>query len=305
VKNKKLHVTGLGQCSWDYISLVDGYPEPDSKCEVKDCHEEGGGPVATALVTLARLGIPCSFHGVRGDDEAGRKIAGSLEKEGIHVNNLLMRENSASQKAFIAVERPGGRRTIFWKKPSGKALSEGELGGDFLANSSFLLLDGLMKDASIYAAKEAQKRKVPVMLDAGSLRNGMMELARECDYVVASEGFAKDLGWNEKREAFRKIVKKSGFGLTTITRGERGSLTFRAEGIVETPAFDVKALDTTGAGDVFHGAYIYGLLQEWDLEEALKFASACAALKCRCLGGRAGIATIKEVRQFMETAPLR
>lgn len=302
MNSKKCHVTGLGQCSWDYLSLIDAYPEPDSKCEVNAWHEEGGGPVATALVALARLGVSCSFHGVRGDDEEGRKIAASLEKEGIIVNNLLTRNDSESQKAFIAVERFGGRRTIFWKRPSGAALSSEELNDDFLENSAFLLLDGLMKDVSLHAAREARKKGIPVMLDAGSMREGMIELARVCDYVVGSEKFAGDLGWNEDRNVFQKIMKDSGFGLTTITFGERGSLTFTEEDIVEIPAYPVKAVDTTGAGDVFHGGYIYGLLQGWELRKILTFASACAALKCRKPGGRAGIATLEEVIQFMETA---
>jgi len=301
-RSKKIHVTGLGQCSWDYLSVINDYPEADSKCEVKEWHEKGGGPVATALVALARLGVACSFYGVRGDDERGIMIARSLEKEGIYTGNLLTRKNSTSQKAFITVESPGGRRTIFWKRPSGQALSPLELGEDFLSNTSFLLLDGLMKEASIYAAKEARRRKIPVMLDAGSLRDGMVELARESDYVVGSEKFAIDLGWKGDREAFYLLLKEIGIGRTTITFGDGGSITFSEEGIMEIPAFKVDAIDTTGAGDVFHGGYIYGLLQGWDSRKTIKFASAFAALKCREPGGRAGIVSFEEVIQFMESS---
>lgn len=302
MKNKKLHVTGLGQCSWDYLSLIDSFPDPDSKCEMKEWHEDGGGPVATALVALARLGMDCSFYGVTGDDEEGEKIAFSLKREGIHIAHLLRRKNSTSQKAFIAVEKGRGRRTIFWKRPSGEALNDHELGEHFLAGSSFLLLDGLMREVSLFAAREARRKNIPVMLDAGTLREGMLELAKECDYVVASERFARDLGWKGDKEAFWENLKKCGLGLTTITLGERGSITFTEEEAIHMPAFQVETVDTTGAGDVFHGAYIYGILQEWDLKEVLRFASAAAALKCRYAGGRAGIVSSHKVRSFMESA---
>jgi len=286
---KRAHITGLGQCSWDCLSIIDHYPPADSKSEVREWREDGGGPVATALVALARLGMDCSFYGVRGDDEEGRKIALSLENEGINTAGLLTREKSRSQVAFIAVERSSARRTIFWRRPTGDALSQSELGDGFLENSSFLLVDGLMKEASLFAAKEARKRGIPVMLDAGTLREGMIELARECDYVVASETFAIALGWQEDKVHFRRILKEAGLGLTTITLGERGSLTFSNGKIIDVPAFKVNVVDTTGAGDVFHGAYIFALLQGWNLEKTLRFASACAALKCRSLGGREGM----------------
>jgi len=184
-------VTGIGQCSLDYLALVDTYPQADTKEEVLEWHEQGGGPVATALAALSRLGIPCRFHGVIGEDEAGEKIRQSLIEEGIDITGLIKRGRATSQVAFIAIEKGSGRRTIFWRRPSGRELQIGEVGTDFLNGSSFLLLDGLMMGAALFAAEMARSSNIPVMLDAGRNRPGMIELARVSDYLVASEEFAE------------------------------------------------------------------------------------------------------------------
>ncbi len=295
-----MHVTGLGQCSFDYLNLVDVYPQVNTKQEVLQWHEQGGGPVATALIALSRLGISCSFHGITGDDEAGRKIRQSLADEGIDVKGLVKRKASSSQMAFIAVEKGTARRTIFWRRPSGKAFQPDELGEDFLFGSDYLLVDGLMMDASLTAVKRAKDMNIPVLLDAGSARPGMFELARCCDYVVASEVFAEGLGWELTPQALLKKSAALGSRALTITLGERGSITVADGRIIRMPAFKVEAVDTTGAGDVFHGGYIFGLLHGWELERIVRFASAVAAIKCRQMGGRTGIPRLDEVMQFLQ-----
>lgn len=293
-------VTGIGQCSLDYLALVDFYPEVDTKKEVLQWEEQGGGPVATALVSLTRLGIKCRFYGIIGDDLAGEQIRQSLIDEHIDVKSLLKRNRTSSQVAFIAIEKNSGKRTIFWKRPSGDELRPEELGADFLKHSVFLLLDGLMKDSSLYAAKKAKSMNIPVMLDAGRLREGMLDIATFCDYVVASEEFAKDLGWSENPEIFWKKLKKLRLNTVTITLGDRGSITFLKDKYFYIPAFRIDTVDTTGAGDVFHGGYIFGTLQGWNIMHTVRFASACAAMKCSKIGGRRGIPSLDEVLGFLE-----
>ncbi len=293
-------VTGIGQCSLDYLALVDSYPEIDTKKEVLQWEEQGGGPVATALVSLSRLGMKCRFYGIIGNDYAGRKMKQSLMSEHIDVRGLLKRDNASSQIAFIAIEKNSGKRTIFWKRPSGYELRPAELSSDFLKNTNLLLLDGLMMRSSVYAAKKARGLNIPVMLDAGRLREGMLDLAGICDYVVASEEFAKDIGWNDNPEVFWKKIKKLKLKVLTITLGDRGSITFLQNRYFYVPAFKVHTADTTGAGDVFHGGYIFGILQGWNIMETVRFASAFAALKCKKIGGRAGIPGLDEVLRFLE-----
>ena len=140
------------------------------------------------------------------------------------------------------------------------------------------------------------------MLDAGRVREGMIELAQLCDYVVCSEEFAVELTGSKKSCDIEKAVmsmKPFGTKAFTITLGDKGSITIAGEDIFQTPAFNVEVIDTTGAGDVFHGGYIYGLLQKWDIKKVVRFASAFAALKSQKLGGRAGIPTLEEVKSFL------
>jgi len=280
--------------------MVDTFPQADTKKEVLLWEEQGGGPVATALTTLSRLGVSCRFYGVIGDDREGTAIRQSLHEEGVYVSGLVTRSRASSQSAFILIEKLAATRTIFWKRPSGEPLSPEELPRDFLEGADFLLLDGLMKDVSLFAARQAKEAGIPIVLDAGRVRDGTLELARLSDYVVGSEEFARDLSWKDDAAQFKSKIKKHGFGITTITLGARGSVTYADDKVIIIPAFPVETVDTTGAGDVFHGGYIYGLLRKWSLEATVRFASAVAAMKCRKVGGRAGIPRLAEIQQFLE-----
>lgn len=292
-------VTGIGQCSWDFLATVNAYPPADSKEEVLQWEEQGGGPVATALVALSRLGVTGSFHGVVGDDSLGERIRGSLVGEGVDCRGLVPRVGAVSQRAFIVVEQGCASRTIFWQRPGGAPLSPAELPAGYLGNSRFLLLDGLMMDVSLSAARDARLQGIPVMLDAGRLRPGMADLARSCDYVVAGEQFAFDLGWDGGTGSFADFARSVGAPVVTVTRGERGSLTWRGGELLHQQAYPVQAVDTTGAGDVFHGGYVFGLLQGWELPAVLPFASAMAALKCTRPGGRSGIPDLTQTLNYL------
>lgn len=298
-----MKVVGLGQCALDHLFIVDSFPMPDTKKEVIEWAIQGGGPVATALVSLARLGVTCDYHGITGDDEAGEKIRASLKDEGVNIDGLMRRQGSGSQAAFILVKKESGKRTIFWKRPSAEPFKPEELPAGLLDDAGFLLLDGLMIEASLYAAEKAKEKGVPVMLDAGRVREGMIELAHKCDYIVCSEEFAREFAGNPDtfipEEAIMKM-KTLNAKTVTITLGEEGSITIYKDEVFRTPAFKVNVVDTTGAGDVFHGGYIYGLLQKWEIKEVLKFASAFAALKCRALGGRAGISDLNETMELIK-----
>lgn len=293
-------VAGLGQCSWDFLYFIDEYPPPDTKREVSGLVEQGGGPVATALVALARLGIVCRFAGVVADDAYGENIRRSLVEEGVDAGGLVVRGGGKSQVAFIAVERETARRTIFWQRPAAQPLRPSEVSEGFLDNVSLLMLDGLMPDVSIDLASRAREQGIPVVLDAGRIRPGMMELAALCDHVVGSEEFGMGLGMDmAEPEGFYDRARQMLPGLLSITLGARGCVCFAPEGVMRVPAFEVDAVDTTGAGDVFHAGYAYGVLKGVDHMERLRFASAAAALGCRALGGRASLPTVKEVRALL------
>lgn len=294
-------VVGVGQCAWDTLAVVDRFPQIDTKKEVLSWEEQGGGTLGNEMAALSRLGVSCRFYSVVGDDREGAAIRQSLLAEGVDISGVVARPGALSQKAFIVIDRERGTRTIFWKGPSGDPLRTEELPPDFLRGADFLLLDGVMQDISLFAAREARKAGVPVMLDAGKPREWMPELCRLSDYVVASEQFSRDmLGWKDDPGSFKQEVKKQGFRTTTITLGSRGSVTFAGDAMISCPAFPVQVVDTTGAGDAFHAGYLYGLLRHRPLEDTVRFASAAAALQCGKVGGRAGLPTLAEVQRFLQ-----
>ncbi|MFQ5465054.1 MAG: PfkB family carbohydrate kinase [Thermodesulfobacteriota bacterium] len=292
-------VAGLGQCSLDYIASVERFPAEDTKVEADGITIEGGGPVATALVSLARLGVETAFMGRVSDDEAGAEIIKGLTGEGVETSGLKMLAGGSSQVALIVASRASGTRTIIWKRPTVAALGPDEVDASLITGSVMLLVDGLMAEASMEAARIARGSGVPVMLDAGRLRPGMMELAAASDFVVASEEFSAAVAPTPQQTLRELAGQNPALSAATVTLGPAGSVTAAGGRTFSTPAFEVRAVDTTGAGDVFHGGYIYGILKGWGMEKTLRFASAFAAIKCTRPGGRGGIASLGETLEFM------
>jgi sulfofructose kinase len=282
-------VYGLGQCSLDYLGRIEAWPPPDVKCEFTDLTVQGGGPVATALVALSRWGVSCSFAGIVGDDAFGGQIVDSLRREGVDTGGVVVRGGENSQFAFAAAEGGSGRRTIFWRRPTGAPLQTGEVDVKRLRSSRFFLTDGLMIEASLAAAREARAAGIPVVVDAGSLREGMPDLARESDYFLASSAFACAFMGDAALEKVCRRLAELGPKVTGVTLGEKGYAALVEGRYIERPAYPVEAVDTTGCGDVFHGGFVYGLVKGWEVERCLDFGAWAAAMVSRRLGGRAGI----------------
>jgi sulfofructose kinase len=292
MRNHAVDVCGLGQCALDYIGLVDTYPRPDVKCELSYMTVQGGGPVATALVALTRWGIHCAFIGVIGDDSFGAAIRKSLDDEGINTSGVLVRKGFASQFAFILAEPGVGRRTIFWRRPTGPAPDPVEMDYSRIEKARVFHTDGLFTAASLAASKVAKDAGVCVVVDAGSMREGMLELARQSDCFLASETFARSLVETDNPlDACRKM-RELGPKVVGVTLGAKGYVALAGGRIIKGRAFEVKAVDTTGCGDVFHAGFIYGLLKNWPVEKSLEFAAWAAAMVSLQLGGRAGIPDI-------------
>jgi sulfofructose kinase len=290
-------VYGLGQCALDCIGKIDTYPPPDVKCEFSDMVIQGGGPVATALVALAKWGLSCSFAGVLGDDLFGGMIKASLEAGGIDTSGLLVRKGFDSQFAFIVAEPGSGRRTIFWRRPTGPPPGPDEIDYGIIRRAKVVHTDGLFIEGALAACKAAKGAGVQVVVDAGSLREGMLELARLSDYYLASETFAKALvGDDDPMEACHKLAEL-GPRVTGVTLGAKGYVALANGRIIERPAYKAKAVDTTGCGDVFHGGVIYGVVQGWGVEKSLDLGAWSAAMVSCKLGGRAGIPGLEDLVQ--------
>ena len=282
-------VFGLGQCSLDYLGRIAAYPEADSKCEFTDLTEQGGGPVATALVALARWGHRTYLAGVVGSDPFGDRILASLRREGVDTEGVIVRRGEASQFAFIAAEAEQGRRNIFWRRPTGREPGADEVDLSPLRKVRAFLTDGLFAEASLAAAKAARDAGVPVVVDAGSLREGMLDLAALSDVFIASQAFARALvGGDDPRKACRRIAAL-GPGVAGVTLGAEGHVALARGTWFEGPAYPAAAMDTTGCGDVFHAGFVHGLLAGWETAHSLDFASWAAAQVSLRLGGREGI----------------
>jgi len=281
---------------------VETYPPIDTKTDTLNFSEQGGGPTATALVTLARLGALTLFVGKVGDDTRGLLIVEQLEAEGVDVSQVRVEKDKSSRLSFSIVERKTGKRTIVSAVGSASPLAPEDLDRKTITSGRILHVDGHQMEAATHAAKWAREAGAKVILDAGSVRPGMEVLVKLADYVVASETFALDFTSECcVREAARKLYRP-GLAAVVVTMGGKGGFCVSDGGEFTYPAFTVEVVDTTGAGDVFHGAFDYGILRGWDLEEVVRFSSAVAALKCRELGGRAGIPSLMQVRRFLTRA---
>ena len=296
-------VVGVGQCCIDYLALTDGFPTEDSKQEAVELVVEGGGQVATALVSLARLGLKTRMVGIVSDDRDGVEILTGLEREGVATSHMVVRAGGCSQRSFIIVNRRNGSRTILWQKPTVGLLSADDVKEDCLQGADFLLVDGYMKEATLKALRLASRLNIPTMIDADRFYPDMEQLLPHIDYIVGSEKFSSTLA-SAPEDALRRLRQSyPRCRAITITLGRRGSVTLYGDSIIRQPAFHVEpVVDTTGAGDVFHGGYIYGLLAGWQMDRVLRFASAFAALKCRGLSGRRAIAGLEQTLRFMASA---
>ncbi len=293
-------VFGLGQCCLDYIGKIASYPPPDTKCEFSDMVIQGGGPVATALVALSRWGVSCAISGVIGDDQFGTMIKSSLDDEKIDTSGVLVRNGFESQFAFIVAEHSVGRRTIFWRRPTGPSLSPEEIDFRMIRNAKVFHTDGIFTEASLAACKIAKETGVQIVVDAGSLREGMLELARMSDYFLASETFAQALvGEDKPLEACRKMAEL-GPKVVCETLGSKGYIALDRGRIIERPAYPVEAIDTTGCGDVFHAGFVYGLLEKWHIDKCFDFAAWAGAMVSLRLGGRAGIPTLADWNRVID-----
>ncbi|MBN2515604.1 MAG: sugar kinase [Deltaproteobacteria bacterium] len=290
-----IDIFGLGQCSLDYIGKVGTYPPANVKCEFSDLVVQGGGPVATALVALSRWGLSCAFSGVIGNDLFGAMITESLVKESVDTMNVRIREDCDSQFAFIVSEPGRGRRTIFWRRPTGPALESEEVNYEMIKKARMVHTDGLFIEAALSACKCARKNGIPVSVDAGTLRDGMLDLARFSDFYIASETFASSMvGGNDPLEACYRL-SELGPRLVGVTLGDKGSVALSDGEIIQQPAYPVDAIDTTGCGDVFHAGFIYGILKEWSSKKSLDFAAWAAAMVSCEMGGRTGIPSPRQV----------
>ena len=303
-----IEVLCIGHACVDMNIHVPSFPQEDSKLEIHRLLESGGGPAANAAYLLSSWGVPTAFAGLVGDDARGRQVMDEFLHVGTDLSLLEVRQGYETPFSVILVNEQNGSRTIINRKKGiefmdGRAMAKAEF------NPRVILMDGHEPAASHMAMALFPEAKT--VLDAGSLREKTRLLAGQVDYLVSSERFALAatgmiclLSNTEQAQCLAEL-RKIARGQIVVTMGERGLIYDDHGENAYMPAFPVPVADTTAAGDIFHGAFVYGLLRDLEFEEILRLACATAALSVQSEGGRQSIPALKDVLAFVkkENAP--
>jgi sulfofructose kinase len=299
LQDKPLDVVGMGLNSVDFLCVVPTFPASNSKMKLDRFSKQGGGQVATAMVALRRWGLRTKYIGKAGGDELGQFSLDSIRRELVDTSSVAIEPGASTQFAIILVERSSGERTILWDRDDRLMYREGELRKEDICSGKILHLDGHDIRAAIQCARWAREAGISTVIDIDMVKPATPELIREIDFVITSSRFPSAFTGIPDREKALLELRKHTPGFLCATLGHEGAMTLVNGKITYAKGFKVNAVDTTGAGDVFHAGFIYGLLQNWEVTEILRFANAVAALKCRDLGGRKGIPTLEEAQTFL------
>lgn len=295
-------IIGMGYASQDNLVIVPRIPL-DDKVEIISSLLQGGGPGATATVAAARLGARTAFIGAIGDDERGMAILDEFRREGVNVDFVFTQQGVVSPAAYCWIDSRSSSRSIAWTRGGISPLSEDLPPADEIRAAKLLHLDGHHTRAAIAAAEIAKKAGTTISLDAGTILDGMGQLVELADIVIASEVFAREFtGEADLNKAARRLHRCGKTKFAGVTAGKNGSIGFDGIHEYHQASFAVEVVDTTGAGDVYHGAFAYQHLKGGDWSECMRFASAVAAMKCMELGGRSGIPTQLRAEQFLRSS---
>lgn len=298
------NIVGVGNSCFDYLCMVDRFPHEDESVKVQEIVNQGGGAVATALTTVSTLGVKSSFIGVSGDDMVGHEIEKDFIKYGVNIDNLDKFADEKSLVSFVFVNKLSGLRTKFPLVDNSQDILWTDSKIDIISNADILHLDGTQYNNAVNAANIANSAGVLVSLD-GSTRqlddnDKNLKLAKMADILIMNSVYPKKIMeldcLNQSLLEIGKWDKK----VVVSTIGDQGVLSYENGEIFHYSPYQVEVVDTTGAGDVFHGAFLTAYVEGKELEYCINFAQTCAALKCLKVGGRQGVLSYDEVYSHMQ-----
>jgi sulfofructose kinase len=294
-KSSAAIVVGVGINATDTIIRLPHFPARDSKLEIVSAEVKPGGQVASAMVACQRWGLHARYVGKIGDDAAGKFQREEMVREGVEAH-WVTAPGRMSQTAFILVDEESGERTVLWKRDRTIALQPKDLCPEWIRGARALLVDGHDTAAAKHAAQWAREENVQVVGDFDNRYSGVESLLEYVDFVITSKDFPERLtGERDLLKSLPRIFSKFKSYLTAATLGRYGVLAWDGQRFIYCPGFLVKTVDTTGAGDIFHGAFLYCLVKGMALEETLEFSCAAAAVNCTALGARGRIAPLAEI----------
>lgn len=295
-----MSVLGVGDCTLDHFGIVERFLDPSMKVEMSTFSVQGGGAAATATVVLARWGVETSFVGKVGDDFRGDQIEMTLAEEGIETDGLFHEREAVSQFSFVAIESSSAQRKVLYTEGTVSDIGPEAVADRDLEETELVVVDGRHSDGQLDLMERANEAGVPVILNASETVPTRDDLVERSDYLLASELFASRLTGVGQLDSICASLLEAGPDAVAVTLGDEGAVAAdasRPDETVRIAPHEVEVVDTTGAGDVFAGAFSFGILRDWSLEETAEFANVAAALSCTGVGARGAIPALDDVNQ--------
>lgn len=298
-------MVGVGLNATDTIIRLPHFPAFNSKVEFRVCEVHPGGQVASAVTACSRWGLKARYVGKIGDDSYGKLQRAEMKKSRIEAHWAIA-PDCQSQSSFILVDEQTGERTVLWKRDARLELLPEDIQKEWVIRSRLLHLDGHDCAAASAAARWARGAGIPVTADLDNLYPGVEVLLESVDFAIVSREFPGRLLQEDNLfQSLPRLAQRFGCKLAAATLGEEGVLAWDGSKFHYSPAFDIKPVDTTGAGDIFHAAFAFGLLRGDKLPDLLAFSCAAAGLSCTGPGARGGIAPVDKIEQLVRQAARR
>jgi sulfofructose kinase len=293
-----IDVVGLGLNATDTLISVSGIPETGSKAVVGSLTVLPGGQVATALIACQHWGLQTRYIGKLGDDPAAATHRAAFATAKVETQIVTV-PNCPSAQSFIVVDATG-ERTVLWHRDPRLAIEPAELDREWIVPAGALLVDGRDTSAATQATQWARAAKISVIADLDEVYPGIESLLENVDYLIVNRDFPARLsGKSDLQESLPALRLRFRSRLAAATLGIGGALAWDGNQFYYAAAYRVPTVDTTGAGDIFHAGFIYGLLQHWPMQRILDFACAAAALNCTASGARGAIKSVEEIESLI------
>ena len=291
-------IVGIGVCTVDHLMTVPHMPGNNVNMKASAYLRQPGGLASCALVAAARLGARTKVIARVGDDDAGQYIRQELESEGVDTSNLIVRVGSESHVSLILVDERTGDRSIMTRPPTSEPIALREIKQEDITSAKVLFIDDVT-ELTLQAARWAQESDMRVVLDPARPFAIIKQILPYVDVPIVPQQWAEAWMPGQPVEAVAEALFQAGAKIAVVTLGARGSVLCWEGGTRHIPAFKVDVVDTTGAGDAYHGAFMAALLQDWEAPRMARFAAAVGAMNCRAMGGRAALPTRQDVDTFL------
>ena len=295
-------VVGVGANSVDFVYRLPAYPRPDSafaKLPISHHVVSCGGQVTTALATCAAMGLRTAYVGTVGSDDNARRMRAELDARGIDASNVVTREGT-NPFAVILLDDREGERVVLWSRGPHLRLTPRDVTPDVFTGASLVHVDDVDLDASIAAARVARERSLPVTSDIERTSDEVRALVEAVSVPIFAEHVPMAITGEQTLAAALRALRRPHHTLVVVTRGPRGATMLAGDEVIDEPGIAVKTVDTTGAGDIFRGAFIYALLRGDTPSDILRFANTAAAISCTRLGAMASAPTVEDVQLSLE-----